>query len=592
MLTEVGEVELADVPQMEKVRADLLAKAQRFYQTFLEQRRSDHGVRGDVGRGYRRLGFIQESLGDYPAAERAYRQAIDLQRTLAHDPPSRAELAKSYNGLAIMLRKSNRFQEAEMAFREALRLSEQLAAEAPTNPEYRQALAQSRYHLGALLAKLRGQSPQDEQAYREAVLVQRGLVAAARGKPEQRRELVRYLNNLGILLRDNGEYPQAEQAFREAIELSHDPSGGTTDAPAGDRWQRAQGYNNLGVLLRDTRRDAEAESAFREARGLQGQLTSDFPNIPDYRKGLALTESNLGLLWARSGTSQEVRRVFEHALKLQGKLVADFPRMPEYRYRLALTRLTFGTALEKVNPAEAEATLRESLKDHEALAATYAGVPEYVFALGNVLFCLGDLRAQRGELSQARSDLNRAIHLQRNALDANPRNPSYRRALRLSYQDYAVVNRQLGLHAEAAAAVEELPRLAPDDADSYRSAAFCLAQCVDLAARDAQLSQDKKGPLQQAYARSAVEWLRKAFEKRLIADPHELDNRSLDPIREREDFQKLQWEMEQRTRPVRVASAPGSCPPYAVPPASSFRTTTNGPTGMLEKIGKTGKLVG
>ena len=78
LLTEVGEVELADVPQMEPVRKRLLAKAQRFYLDFLEEKRTDPNLLREAGRAYCRLGEIQEILGEYPSAERAFRQAIEL----------------------------------------------------------------------------------------------------------------------------------------------------------------------------------------------------------------------------------------------------------------------------------------------------------------------------------------------------------------------------------------------------------------------------------------------------------------------------------------------------------------------------------
>src|SRR5262249_35421227 len=194
----VGEVELADVPQMEEVRARLLGRAQRFYLAFVDQGRNDPRLLGDVARGYRRLGFIRENLGDYESAERDYLRAIALQRPpAATDPAARAELAQSCHGLATLLKKSNRFQEAEAAFREALALREALAEASPADPSHRQALAQARYHLGALRARLRGQTPADEAAYRDAVAIQRGVIADARGKPANRRELGRFPHKPG-----------------------------------------------------------------------------------------------------------------------------------------------------------------------------------------------------------------------------------------------------------------------------------------------------------------------------------------------------------------------------------------------------------
>ena len=162
MLTEVGDVELADVPQVEPVRERLLAKAQRFYLEFLDQAKTDPAVRAEAGRGYCRLGDIEELLGDFARSEHAYRQSIAL---LGDDTSVRAERARAYHGLGVLLKKANRFREAEAALREALRLREQLAAVSPPYPDADQALAQTRYHLGAVAAKLHGRRGEEEAAY-------------------------------------------------------------------------------------------------------------------------------------------------------------------------------------------------------------------------------------------------------------------------------------------------------------------------------------------------------------------------------------------------------------------------------------------
>jgi tetratricopeptide (TPR) repeat protein len=537
MLTEVGSVELADIPQMEEVRGRLLEKAQRFYLEFLEQKKADPAVRGDVGRGHFRLGDIQETLGDFTGAERSYRQAIDLQRVLLPET-SRADLARSYHGLGILPKKSNRFREAEAAFRDALRLREELAASAPADPDQEQALAQTRYHLGALLAKLQRQDQKDEEAYRAAVKVQEKLVTGARDKPERRRELARYLNNLGILLRDTGRFPDAEQAFREALTIEEDLARISHVIP-GDRWQLAQVSNNLGVLLRDTGQSPEAEAACKKAEGLQEKLAADFSHVPVYRLGLASTRNNLGLLWIKTGATKAAETALRGALQIQGKLAADFPGVPDYRYKLAATHLNLATLLEKSDPARASAELREALKDCERLATTFPGVPEYLFARGNALYCLGDVQARQGRITEARQNLGQATEHLRAALQANPRNPAYARALCLAHRDSAEVLKQLGAHAEAAAAAEEMPRIAPDDPDAYRFAAYYLAQCVALEAKDPHLDEPARGPLRESYGQRAVGLLRAAFERNLIVDPRELDNVSLDPVRDRGDFQKL-----------------------------------------------------
>ena len=119
MLTKVGEVDLADVPQMEPVRRKLLEEARRFYLAFLGQRGDDPATRLEAGRAHRRLGDIQEMLGDHVGAEQSYRQALGLHRPLVEESPAepafRQDLASDYSRIGVVLKKANRFQEAERA---------------------------------------------------------------------------------------------------------------------------------------------------------------------------------------------------------------------------------------------------------------------------------------------------------------------------------------------------------------------------------------------------------------------------------------------------------------------------------------------
>ena len=153
MLTKVGEVDLADVPQMEPVRRKLLEEARRFYLAFLGQRGDDPATRLEAGRAHRRLGDIQEMLGDHVGAEQSYRQALGLHQPLVEESPAepafRQDLASDSSRIGVVLKKANRFQEAERALQVALDLREKLAAEAPDRLDRRQALADALYQWGA-----------------------------------------------------------------------------------------------------------------------------------------------------------------------------------------------------------------------------------------------------------------------------------------------------------------------------------------------------------------------------------------------------------------------------------------------------------
>ena len=83
MLSEVGEIELAEVPQMEAARKRLLANALGFYEAFVAERPADPAVQIEYGRAQQRLAAIQDLLGDARQAEAAYRQSIALFESMS-----------------------------------------------------------------------------------------------------------------------------------------------------------------------------------------------------------------------------------------------------------------------------------------------------------------------------------------------------------------------------------------------------------------------------------------------------------------------------------------------------------------------------
>ena len=417
MLTKVGEVDLADVPQMEPVRRKLLEEARRFYLAFLGQRGDDPATRLEAGRAHRRLGDIQEMLGDHVGAEQSYRQALGLHQPLVEESPAepafRQDLASDSSRIGVVLKKANRFQEAERRLCSvALDLRVQLAAEAPDGLDRRQALADALYQWGALRARLPGKRREDEQAYREALVLQQQLVEDSRARPEFLREKARYLNNLGMLLAGDGRLDQAEDAFREALEIQEALLEREPAVP-GHRWHLARTSNNLGVLLLAEGRLPDADAAARKALKLQEALAAEFPDVPAYAQELVAAQANLGLI-LQARAPEEAEREYRKALKRLESLAARWPNMPDIPYRTAITYLNLAFLLAKGDPAEAERTYHQALEIQDRLVARFPDVPEYECALGRTLHDLSFLLCSRTDFRGARRLLDQAIrHLRR-----------------------------------------------------------------------------------------------------------------------------------------------------------------------------------
>jgi len=552
MLSEVGDIELAEVPQMEAARKRLLAKALGFYEAFVAERPADPAVQIEYGRAHERLAAIHDLLGDARQAEAAYRRSIALFESLsrtatAGTAPTSPDLARAFTRLGIVLKKANRFQEAEASLRTALQLRERQAKGQADHRGYQQDLAESRYHLATLLARLPYREPEDEQVYRQAVATQQNLVNAAASTPGSRRKLGRYLNNLGLLLTDAGRLDDAEPYYSQALktlleEIANDPM-----AP-GNRWHMARSEANMGVLLQKDGRVDEAEGYLVRARDRQKQLASDFPRIPDYRHELASILNNLGLLFGATGRQALAEQAFKDSLSLREQLASEVAGIPDYHQKLAVTRLNLALLLESGNPLAAKQMYRQALDAQESLLSLFPGVPEYRLALGRTLYSLAGLHFKQGELADARRLLEQAIPHHRAAHEFNRRNQAGRDYLRDDYGVLTVVLVRLREHDAAAQAALELPRVVPDQATEYLRAAAFLAQCVELVTKDERLAAADRERSAEQYGRDAAAVLRQGVEAGRINDPAALDQAGFRALMDRPDFQRLRSELLQTAR--------------------------------------------
>jgi hypothetical protein len=76
-----------------------------------------------------------------------------------------------------------------------------------------------------------------------------------------------------------------------------------------------------------------------------------------------------------------------------------------------------------------------------------------------------------------------------------------------------------------------------------------LAGCARLAAQDEHLPESKRRELAAAYGERALAALRQAVEKGAKEVAQMKKDPSLDPLRSREDFQKLLAESEAKSKP-------------------------------------------
>jgi serine/threonine-protein kinase len=504
MSSQVIEDWLAQKKELEPAQRAFLEKALAYYEEFARESGHSQGVRQGVAGAHLRVGKIRYRLGQHQEAEAAYARARELYARLAAefpaDPQYRQELAHSHIYLGILLVETGRPKDAETSYRDALDLQKQLAQDFPGVPQYRQQLAVSHNQLGILLAAT-GRPQEAETSFRDAIELYKALAAEFPAEPGYRRELAGILNNLGLSLTQTGRLREAEPIYRDALAVQKALAAEFPAEPV-HRLRLARTHLSLGNLLADTGRPKEAEASCRDALVLLKQLAQDFPGVPEYRQALAHSHTSLGI-----------------PLKDAGR------------------------------PQEAEAALRDALAINKQLAADFPKVPDYQNDVGNTLDELAELARRRKDYPEARRLLEKAEPYLKRAMEANPRHPDYREAFCENRQWLAATLLELGEHAGAAEAAADLARVAFEPAsDPYKAAAF-FSRCIPLPEKDGKLPEARRKELAQSYGDRALEALRQAVAKGYKDAAQMKKDPDLDPLRGRDDFQKLLAEVEAAAKP-------------------------------------------
>jgi tetratricopeptide (TPR) repeat protein len=526
LLTEVGEIDLADVPQMEQTRRDLLTKARSFYERFLDENETPE-ARRDAGRARSRLGDIHELLGEYAEANASYLAALEIQVPLAEanpdDEPIVADLARTRHSLAVLLKKMNEFSESESLLNQARAARAELVQDAPDHLEHKSELASSTYQLGTVLSRLVGRGEEARRLYDTSIEMQREVVEGRGGLEEDLRELGRYLNNLALLLQGT-EPGAAGDAFEESIGLQRRLVEENSDVPHYGR-ELARTLNNQ--VRDEIASDPDAaEPSLREAIVLSRRLTQDFPTVPEYWSELGGYLNNLGLALAERGRLkddqasaeeaeghfQEAEEAFRRCESIRKDLAARYPLRPEFRHRLALIRHNLSKFLRGRDQAEeAGVPLGTAIESLRSLVAEYPDVPEYQKDLALALLEQSSSFFSPGkDASQALALAEEAQRHAEESLQDRLDDQVYLDALRTVHLHRAWFFGNLGNHQESVEHARFLGENAFGNPRWLYLAAELQAQARSRVVHDEALSPDERQSLQERYLEEAASWLNRA----------------------------------------------------------------------------------
>ena len=343
MLADVFiEEKLADMPQTEELRQQLLEKARKYYEELSQDPAADPNLRLEIASAQRRLGLIYEMQGQREQAEAAHMAGVDQLQDLRDEFPDRPlfqhRLGEAYDWLGEQFRPYDS-RKAEESYDKALALQRELVNKYPDNPDHRYELGRTLNNRGILLSDQRDRVSAAEESFSEGIDFFQSL-RDRRGDPLDTFRLARTKNNLAGLLRDNKRYAEAESRFGEAIVLIKELIDDDPEKRA-YRETIAKLYNNLGNLYLEEKKFEPALAANTEARKLLEGLATPVHGL---RNELANTNNARGLILSAAKRTEEAEEAFQAAREEYRQLERDFDDFIEDpdlndRYGLVLANL-------------------------------------------------------------------------------------------------------------------------------------------------------------------------------------------------------------------------------------------------------------
>jgi tetratricopeptide (TPR) repeat protein len=336
-----------------------------------------------------------------------------------------------------------------------------------------------------------------------------------------------------------------DRAFLRGVIAQFDAFAAIKEDDPDSRAVRAEGRFRIGTMRQRLGELREAEQDYDQAVGIQKQLAAEFPSRPEFRGDLARSHISRGVLLRTMGRPQAAEQDYDQAVSLLKKLSAEFPSRPEFRQSLATSHNNRGNLLfDSARLQAAERDYDQALSIRRQLAAEFPNQPDRRSDLASTCGNLAVLHRLQGNWATAKRLLleGRPHHLA--SLKANPRHPTYRQFYRKHLAMLTAAHAGLLEQDDAVRTAETRRNLGWDaPADAYDAACF-LSLCVPIVAKHDKLDATQREETAQFYGDAAMKLLRNAVSKGYKDVAHMKKDTHLDPLRQRNDFQKLVAELE------------------------------------------------
>ena len=417
--TLTSENSLLENPTLGPLRIELLRKAQRYYEGFVEQRGDDPQLQAELAASYIRLSSIVHDMGGddwLPHFEKGLEvlEQLDVEQAPFWEFPSWRRGVNNSRSPHLLTAQPER---AWKAARRGIAIWKELAERHPQVAGFRTDLA-ALYSMAGMAQYARRNKKEMLAALNRAHQLRQQLADEHPGEVRHRYALGESLIAVGMAQNDAGDAPAAQQSIQAGCTILEELS---RENPRATRIEMnlAWAYQQLAAVHVAAGRAGAALAQFNKGLRIQEGLARDYPAVPEFRLTCAQSYHVLGDSLDRAGFSDQAKEAHAKALDfLENGAEADRSD-PAYREALAVSRATMAGWHYQQGRTE-----QASQFDAAAQSFTTA-VDLYRKAYGKQhptvarsLRRLAGVEASRGEWDKADTLFQEALAMQRRVLGA------------------------------------------------------------------------------------------------------------------------------------------------------------------------------
>jgi tetratricopeptide (TPR) repeat protein len=392
------------------------------------------------------------TLGDLPAALKAFNDALAIQERLAIADPNntlwQGDLALLNARVGTVLVAQGKLDDGLKAYRDALAVWERLARSEPGNTLWQRNQSLSYNNIGGVLVA-QGKLEDALKVYHDALAIAERLARSDPGNTLWQSDLSASYNNVGGVLVSQGKLEDALKAYLDALTITERVA---RSDPSNTQWQRSlsAAYIRLGDLQVAQGKLEEALKAFRDALAIAERLTRSDPSNMQWQRDLEASYNRLGDVLVAQSKLEDALKPYRDALAIAERLARSDPSNTEWQRDLSVSFIKLGDVLVAQEKLEDALTAyRDAVAILELLTRTDPGNTQWQRDLSAISNKLGDVLVAQGKLEDALKTYRDALAIAENLAHSDPTNTVWQRDLSLSYSRVGDVLMKQGKLEEA-----------------------------------------------------------------------------------------------------------------------------------------------